>query len=630
MKTLYLDCGMGAAGDMLTAALLELLPDQDAFLQELNHIGIPGVEIAKERVSKCGIGGTHVTVKVNGAEEEAEDAHFHLHEHEHHHKHDHDHEHDHEHEHHHGHEEHTHGHAHHHSGMHEIEHIVRDLNVSDKVQEDILGVYRLIAQAESRAHGVPVTGIHFHEVGTMDAIADITAVCLLMEKLAPERVVVSPVHVGSGHVHCAHGILPVPAPATAYILRDVPIYGGAVKGELCTPTGAALLKYFAHSFGDMPVMKTEAIGYGMGKKDFECANCVRVLLGETAEQRETVYELSCNVDDMTAEELGFAMDRLFDAGALEVYTAAVGMKKSRPGTLLRVLCEEQDREALVRAIFRHTTTLGIRENTCGRYTLRRSTAIVNTPWGDVRRKDSAGYGVNRSKLEYDDLAKIAREQGMSLRQVRQAAERSPVKETGMTKEAVIEFFDRLAPTWDDELEADPDKISFILDKAGVGPGARVLDVACGTGVLFPYYAQRGAAQVTAVDISPKMAEIAAGKTADDPRFQVICGDIEALEPTGDFDCCVVYNAFPHFPEPERLIGKLAAWLKPGGRLTVAHGMGLHALEHHHAGHAARVSRKMLPAPELAGLFPARFRVDTVLSDEGKYVVSGTLLAREDS
>ena len=463
----------------------------------------------------------------------------------------------------------------------------------------------------------------------MDAIADITAVCLLMEKLAPDRVVVSPVHVGSGHVHCAHGILPVPAPATAYILRDVPIYGGAVKGELCTPTGAALLKYFAHSFGDMPVMKTEAIGYGMGKKDFECANCVRALLGQTAEQRETVYELSCNVDDMTAEELGFAMDRLFDAGALEVYTAAVGMKKSRPGTLLCVLCEEQDREAAVKAIFQHTTTLGIRESVCGRYTLRRSTAIVNTPWGDVRRKDSAGYGVNRSKLEYDDLAKIARERGMSLRQVRAAAERPPVSDPVMTKEAVIEFFDRLAPTWDGELEADPDKIDFILDKAGVGPGARVLDVACGTGVLFPYYARRGAAQVTAVDISPKMAGLAAEKTANDPRFQVICGDIEALEPTGDFDCCVVYNAFPHFPEPERLIGKLAAWLKPGGRLTVAHGMGLHELDHHHAGHAARVSRKMLTAPELAGLFPPRFRVDTALSDEGKYVVSGTLLPSEE-
>lgn len=457
----------------------------------------------------------------------------------------------------------------------------------------------------------------------MDAIADITAVCLLMERLAPEQVVASPVHVGSGHVHCAHGILPVPAPATAYILRGVPIYGGGVQGELCTPTGAALLKHFASSFGDMPVMKTESIGYGMGKKDFDAINCVRALLGETGEPRETVYELSCNVDDMTAEELGFAMDRLFDAGALEVFTAPVGMKKSRPGTLLCVLCEEQTRQAVVKAIFQHTTTLGVRETVCGRYTLRRSTATVHTPWGEVRRKDSTGYGVSRSKLEYDDLAKIAREQGMSLRQVREAAERQAVEKSGMTKETVIEFFDHLAPTWDEELEVDPDKIRFILDKAGVGPGARVLDVACGTGVLFPFYAQRGAAQVTAVDISPKMVEIAAGKT-DDPRFRVLCGDIEALEPTEKFDCCVIYNAFPHFPDPERLINKLAGWLRPGGRLTVAHGMGLHTLDQHHAGHAARVSRKMLSPQALAKLFAAQFQVDTALADEGKYVVSGTL------
>lgn len=624
MKTLYLDCGMGAAGDMLTAALLELLPDPDAFIEELNRVGIPDVEITRERVSKCGIGGTHVTVKVNGTEEEAEDARFHGQEHHHHHEREHHHAH--EHEHHHAHEhEHTHGHTHHHSGMHEIEHIVRDLKVSEKVQKDVLGVYRLIAQAESIAHGVPVTDIHFHEVGTMDAVADITAFCLLMEKLAPDQVVVSPVHVGSGHVHCAHGILPVPAPATACILRDVPIYGGSVQGELCTPTGAALLKYFAASFGDMPVMKTTAIGYGCGKKDFEAANCVRALLGETADRQEAVYELNCNVDDMTAEELGFAMDRLFDAGALEVFTAAVGMKKSRPGTLLCVLCEEQARQAVVRAIFRHTTTIGVRESVCNRYVLNRAVTTVDTPYGQVRRKESAGYGVVRSKLEYDDLAKIAREQGMSLRQARELAERPPAPEPGVTKEAVIEFFDRLAPAWDDELVADPDKIGFILDKAGVGPGSRVLDVACGTGVLFPYYAQRGAAQVTAVDISPKMAGLAAGKVTGDPRFQVICGDIEGLEPTGEFDCCVVYNAFPHFPEPERLICKLAGWLRPGGRLTVAHGMSLHDLDHHHAGHAAKVSRKMLSARSLAGLFAVRFQVDTVLSDDEKYVVSGTLL-----
>ncbi len=450
MKTLYLECGMGAAGDMLTAALLELMPDPEAAVAELNGLGIPGVQFSKEAVSKCGIGGTHMTVKVHGEEESEEmfhhhhEHHDHLHEHEHDdesacHEHHHDHEHIHEgHEHHHDHthehsHEHTHGHTHehahehgdaghthhHHSSLHDIEHIVcGHLNIPDQVKQDVMAVYGLIAEAESHAHGVPVTEIHFHEVGTMDAIADITAVCLLMNKIAPDQVIVSPVHVGSGHVHCAHGILPVPAPATAYILNGVPMYGGAVKGELCTPTGAALLKHFATRFGDMPVMRTEAIGYGMGKKDFEQANCIRAMLGETEDAGDSVLQLECNVDDMTAEELGFAMEMILEAGALEVYTVAAGMKKSRPGTILCVLCHEDAKETLVRVIFRNTTTIGVREHRCSRYTLKRSFETVQTPYGDVQKKLSSGYGVTREKYEYEDLARIAREQGLSLTEVR--------------------------------------------------------------------------------------------------------------------------------------------------------------------------------------------------------------------
>ena len=450
MKTLYLECGMGAAGDMLTAALLELMPDPEAAVTELNSLGIPGVQFSKEAVSKCGIGGTHMTVKVHGEEESEEmfhhhhehhdhsheqehdhesachEHHDHLHEHEdHEHTHEHTHEHeDHEHAHEHSHE-HTHEHGdaghthHHHSSLHDIEHIVcGHLNIPDQVKQDVMAVYGLIAEAESHAHGVPVTEIHFHEVGTMDAIADITAVCLLMNKIAPDQVIVSPVHVGSGHVHCAHGILPVPAPATAYILNGVPMYGGAVKGELCTPTGAALLKHFATRFGDMPVMRTEAIGYGMGKKDFEQANCIRAMLGETEDAGDSVLQLECNVDDMTAEELGFAMETILEAGALEVYTVAAGMKKSRPGTILCVLCHEDAKETLVRVIFRNTTTIGVREHRCSRYTLKRSFETVQTPYGNVQKKLSSGYGVTREKYEYEDLARIAREQGLSLAEVR--------------------------------------------------------------------------------------------------------------------------------------------------------------------------------------------------------------------
>lgn len=394
MKTLYLDCSMGAAGDMLAAALLELLPDPDAFVAELNALAIPGVRFSREASVKCGITGTHLQVTVHGEEECAHDHH---HAHAHHHDHAHIH--------------------HHHASLHNIEHIVRGhLSLPATVADNVMAVYHLIADAESKAHGKPVSEIHFHEVGTMDAIADITAVCLLMHRLAPDEIIVSPVHVGSGQVHCAHGILPVPAPATATILQDVPIYGGSIQGELCTPTGAALLKHFADSFGEMPVMRTSAIGYGMGKKDFPAANCVRALLGERSAASDDVIELCCNIDDMTGEAIGYAFDKLFAAGALDVYTIPIGMKKSRPGHLLHVICREADKDALVRALFAHTTTIGIRENRFRRYTLDRRIETIETADGPVRRKCSTGYGVSREKFEHDDLARIADAQGLSLRE----------------------------------------------------------------------------------------------------------------------------------------------------------------------------------------------------------------------
>ena len=376
MRTIYLDCGMGAAGDMLTAALLELMPNQDAFVEELNGLGIPGIRFTAEKCEKCGILGTHMKVTVHDEEED--------------------------------------GHHHHHGCLADIRGIVSGLPLPTMVKLDILAVYEEIAQAESHVHGVPVEHIHFHEVGTMDAIADVTAVCLLLHRLAPDKIIVSPVHVGSGQVRCAHGILPVPAPATAYLLRGIPIYGGSIDGELCTPTGAALLKHFATEFGQMPVMKVQAIGYGMGKKDFPRANCVRALLGETEAPIDAIVELRCNVDDMTGEAIGFALEQLLGSGALDAFTVPVGMKKSRPGVLITVLCREEKKEAMVHLLLKHTTTLGVREFPCRRYALSRTMEVVNTPFGPVRKKVSSGYGVRREKLEYDDLAKIAKEQHISL------------------------------------------------------------------------------------------------------------------------------------------------------------------------------------------------------------------------
>ncbi len=396
MKTLFFDCGMGAAGDMLCAALLELVPRPDAFVEKLNSLGIPKVRIKREDSVKCGIKGTHVSVEADG-----------VHEHEHHHEHHHEHE-------------------HHHSGLHDIEHIVNELPLSDKVRCDVMSVYRIIADAESAAHGVPVTEIHFHEVGTLDAVADIVSVCVLMEELAPDEVVVSPIHVGCGNVHCAHGILPVPAPATERILRGVPTYGGEVRGELCTPTGAALLKHFASRFGAMPTMAVSAVGYGMGSKDFPAANCVRAMLGERyfeSESSDSAVELSANLDDMTPEAISFAAEELLAAGALDVYTVPLGMKKGRPGVMLCVLCTPERRAETAELIFRYTTTLGVREREYKRLILSRRIENCETPLGAVRRKRAEGFGVSRVKFEYEDLAKIARERGISLDDARLACER---------------------------------------------------------------------------------------------------------------------------------------------------------------------------------------------------------------
>ncbi|MBR0089673.1 MAG: LarC family nickel insertion protein, partial [Clostridia bacterium] len=257
MRILYLECNMGAAGDMLTAALSELTENVKAFENRFNALGIPNVSLTLEKSEKCGITGTHARVTVGGEEE---DEHMHDHHHDHHDHHHHEH--------------------HHHTTLSDVEHIISHFNVSDTVKENATAVYKLIAEAEAHAHGRETGDIHFHEVGTLDAIADVTAVCMLMEEINPDKIVVSPVSVGSGSVKCAHGILPVPAPATEYILRGVPIGGTDIKGELCTPTGAALLKRFADEFGAMPEMKIIKTGYGMGTKDFERANMVRAFIGE--------------------------------------------------------------------------------------------------------------------------------------------------------------------------------------------------------------------------------------------------------------------------------------------------------------------------------------------------------------
>lgn len=381
MKTLYFDCAMGAAGDMLMGALLALHPDPEDFLRRFNAVLPEGITVAALPDEKRGIRGTHMQVLIDGEEEGAEQ-----------------------------------GHHHHPTDVRAVMAFFDAARVPDTVKQNAKAVFRILAEAESAVHGKPVENIHFHEVGSLDALADVLGVCLLLQELAPERILCSPIHVGSGTVKCAHGILPVPAPATEQILRGVPIYSGSVKGELCTPTGAALLKHFAESFGPMPVLRVQKTGYGTGHKDFETANVLRALLGESEEQAEQVVELCCNLDDMTPEALGFVQELLMEKGALDVYTTGIGMKKSRPGVMLTCMCRQAQKEGMLRLLFRHTSTLGIREYRCSRYTLKRSFRSVETAAGPVSVKTAEGWGVRREKPEYEDLARIAREKGISLRE----------------------------------------------------------------------------------------------------------------------------------------------------------------------------------------------------------------------
>lgn len=450
-------------------ALSELV-DQKAFIEKMNALNLPEIHFEAVPAVKCGILGTHMKVTVQEEEEHSEEDHsatffFHVENADDHavaHILDHIEEiegirnvaydgdtlsytFDHDHgdvaenrireifadhlpdavlvSHGHSHHEHVHEHEHHH-GMHlkDVNGIIDSLNVSENVKKNARAVYELIAEAESKAHGMEISDIHFHEVGTMDAIADVIGNCVLFDMIQADRIYASPVAVGNGMVKCAHGILTVPAPATATILQGIPTYAGRMQGELCTPTGAALLRHFVDSFENMPVIKSEKIGYGMGNKDFEAANCVRAFLGESEDDGE-VCELTCNLDDMTPEEIGFGYDALFQAGALDVYVTPVHMKKNRPGYVFTCMCRMDDREKMIELMFHHLTTLGIRETSCRRHCLSRRVETLSTSFGNVRIKKSEGYHVRREKIEYEDLARIAEEKGLSVAEVRKIIEK---------------------------------------------------------------------------------------------------------------------------------------------------------------------------------------------------------------
>lgn len=464
MKTIYLECNMGAAGDMLMSALYEICEQKEWFLYKMNEVFAPyGITLTAESAVKCGVRGTHMNVSIHGTQETTSSispaeiaAHGHKdavdsphgHSHPTHDAHGHLHAVDSSHgAHGHAHtsgiagavdahspaEDGTHAHAsgggaaHAHSDYTSICAQITALDLPEEVLADALAIYRLIGDAEAYVHGTTLEQIHFHEVGSLDALADVTGCALLIRMIAPEQILASPVHVGNGFVRCAHGVLPVPAPATAELLKGIPYYTGSVTSELCTPTGAAILKYYVARFFPMPVLTTSAIGYGLGSKDFEIANCVRAFLGDTASAADsgdeeednyscddTVLSVSCNIDDMTGEAIGLATEILMAAGALDVYTIPVQMKKSRPGILLTCVCEPKDREKFTGLFFLHTSTRGVRYQTFERAKLESTFETRKTSYGNIRIKKSSGYGIHKEKAEFEDLKSVVLKNNCSL------------------------------------------------------------------------------------------------------------------------------------------------------------------------------------------------------------------------
>ncbi|MCL2844576.1 MAG: nickel pincer cofactor biosynthesis protein LarC [Chitinivibrionia bacterium] len=417
MKNLYIECDMGAAGDMLMAALMELCPDPKKFIEKMNAIGLENTVVKAVKREKCGIVGSGIDVIVNGiiegdavgatASGRPHNANNRYH--------------DHDHKHHNHHEEHHHHNEHNHSSLECIKSLIYSLDIPENVKEKATEVYSALAEAEAFVHGREVSHVHFHEVGTLDAVCDIVGCCLALDTIKPDKITVSPVHVGFGSVKCQHGVLPVPAPATAYLLKGIPAYGGEIKGELCTPTGAALLKTFAHSFGNMSVMTVEKIGYGMGKRSFERLNCVRAFLGETEQNSDDVYEISCNLDDITAEELAFSYDLIFEAGALDVFATPTVMKKGRPGHILTALAKADKKDVVAKAILTHTTTRGVRISQKNRLTLSSKTETVETKYGNIVIKVSSGYGISKTKPEYESVATAAKKHCVSFAEVKKCA-----------------------------------------------------------------------------------------------------------------------------------------------------------------------------------------------------------------
>ena len=381
MKVAYLECFSGISGDMLLGALVDAGVDPETLRGEVAKLGLDGVALKFEKCSRAGIAGTNLTVEVV--------------------------------------------HDHSHRSLSRIEEIIGGSTLADPVKERSIRIFRRLGEVEAAIHQIPIEKVHFHEVGALDSIVDIVGACIGFNELGIEKIYCSPLNLGSGTVKAAHGVMPVPAPATAALVEGVPSYSEGPAVELTTPTGAAIVTTLAAEFGPMPAMKVLSIGYGAGDREFEGrANLARVLIGETTSARETtqVYVIEANVDDMSPQLAGFARERLLEAGALDVTLIPVYMKKDRPGFQVSVLSKPDDREALSELLFAETTTLGIRMYVAERRVLERTWRTVETPYGEVRIKVASENGTVRNFApEYEDCRKLALDRNVPLKEVLQQA-----------------------------------------------------------------------------------------------------------------------------------------------------------------------------------------------------------------
>lgn len=390
----YLDASSGISGDMLLAAMLDAGLQQDLLLAELAKIPVGPYEFKSSQVMRSSLAGRHIEFVIP--------------------------------------EKQPHRHLHH------IEKMLNESALSASAKDKALAIFKRLAEAEGKLHAKPPTSVHFHEVGAVDAVLDIAGACAGLELLGIEELYCSPLNVGGGHVQAAHGTLPIPAPATAELLKGLPVYSTGVDGELVTPTGAAIVRTLAKGFGPMPAMKVDRIGYGAGTRDFPGhPNIARLFIGEksgTAEAAadgEVIAVIQANVDDMNPQLFGYMMEKALAAGALDVTCGAIQMKKNRPGIEITVLCAPEKADALARILFEETTTLGVRIHDERRITLEREVVSVETTYGSVRMKVARRDGrILNAAPEYDDCRRLAEEKSVPLKEVMAAAQTAFHKDSG--------------------------------------------------------------------------------------------------------------------------------------------------------------------------------------------------------